>query len=321
MAWFINFLLNFIQYHYIIYGFSYVYIDIGKRIIKFYIYLKIYVYILNLIYAGLTIYCLLRAINQTKLYFKNETLLEISYNILYMSHIFIFVNVIFRRIKEETYLKKWFKIFLPLQINYFDKLTQLPCDKSIERFQIFNILLILLQNYYVIYLIILKMIELKWSSAMDMFVLNLFAIMENYIMIHHIFILCYIKYVFLKLNHQLRNGQINEYLVQIYIKLSLLMREVNRINGPLIFGVLLCQLMNFSIHLYTLFEMIIDSGSIMFVDITYPCIVTVLFINMFVYFLICDQLYKTTLETGELLMLYDTANEMEQVIYKIVDIT
>lgn len=109
-----NFLLNFIQCHHIFYGFTFIYIDIGKPI-----YLKIYVYLLNLIYAALIAYCFLEAINLTTKYFINELIMQLSYNIIYLAHMFMFVGLIWMRIKEEIFLRKWFKIIHPLQTTYF----------------------------------------------------------------------------------------------------------------------------------------------------------------------------------------------------------
>lgn len=304
-----NFLLNFIQCHYIFYGFTFIYIDIGKRTIKFPIYLKIYVYFLNLIYAALIVYCFLEALNLTTKYFVNELIMQLSYNIIYLAHMFMFVGLIWMRIKEEIFLKKWFKIILPLQTTYFDIHSQSLTDKTAERFQIFNVLILFIQGYYVLYKIALELMNKSWITLLETCVFNLFSLMENYIMIHHIFILCYIKNCFTKLNNELRIGEIHEAFAKIYLRISLLMREVNIINGPLIFLVLFCQLMQISIYIQMMFELFATSGYFFIMDLVMPFIIATIFLNIFLYFLICDQLYNTLKETGDILLLYDASKE------------
>lgn len=40
-----------------------------------------------------------------------------------------------------------------------------------------------------------------------------------------------------------------------------------------------------------------------------PFIIATIFLNIFLYFLIYDQLYSTLKETGEILLLYDASKE------------
>lgn len=314
MACFIKFLLNFIQYHYMFYGFSYMYIDIGKCKVKFSVYMKIYVYFLNLIYSILSIYILMGTLIQTEIYFNVDSIMEISNNILQFARLFIFMGLIFLRIKEERLLKKWLKLFSHLQTTYFDQQSQLTLDTTAERFQIVNILLIFLLGYYNIYDITSELLNEKWSSFWQKSLYTIYPLMENYIMIHHIFILCCLKKCYSKLNNELKSGKIRNSFARIYIDTSFLLREVNILNGPIIFLVILSQLVQIPLNAHIQFEYFVMNGAIFIFDYLLLLFIMSLALNIFLYFLICDQLYKTIKETGEILRLYDAKNENHQVI-------
>lgn len=317
MSQLFNFLIRLIQYHYIFYGLTYVYIDNSKRIVKFSIYLKIYVYIINIIYAVLAIHDLFSVILVAKYNLNGDEIYTYCDTILYIIRLSIFAQLFLLRIREEISLKKWLKIFSPIQNTFFSRISQeLSNDKFTQRLQIFNMLIILLESVYALCMFLVYLIDENWKMLMTFCIYGFFAIMENYIMIRHSFILCYIRSCYAKLNNQLKNEQIEKSIANVYNNLDLVIQEVNVLNGPVIFAVIMCQLVQMSLNIYNIFEIIINFDPFLLLDLTIliePSIFIILVINISVYFLLCDGVNRIVRETGEILKTYVTKSENEQV--------
>lgn len=316
MSQLFNFLIRLIQYHYIFYGLTYVYIDNSKRIVKFSIYLKIYVYIINIIYAVFAIHNLLSVILEAKYNLNGNEIYTYCDTILYIIRLSIFAQLFLLRIREEISLKKWLKIFSPFQNIFFSRMYHELNDKFTHRLQIFNMLIILLESVFALCMFFAYLIDENWKMVMKFCIYGFFAIMENYIMIRHSFILCYIRSCYAKLNNQLKNEQIEKSIANVYNNLDLVIQEVNILHGPVIFAVIMCQLVQISLNIYNIFEIIINFDPFLLLDLTIliePSIFIILVINISVYFLLCDGVNRIVKETGEILKTYVTKRKNEQV--------
>lgn len=228
-----KFLLRFIQYYNVLCGFTYIYVDIENRSIKFSIFVKIYVYFVNLLQTILTIYHHGRLLRNLTNYFSLNQAMDYIYICRYCHHMLIFPLYIWLRHKEEQFLKECLKIFLPLQTDYFDKHSRIPLNKLMPKPQIIYIFMMLINGIYNIYCLLTKPISpywWQWAAVTEDIVL----LLERYIMFNHSFMLSYIIYCFSILNNQLENYQIVKKFSQIYYKLSVLLEQVNIINNPMI---------------------------------------------------------------------------------------
>lgn len=306
-----NLLLRLIQYFNIFYGFTYIYIDIENLKVKYSIYIKIYVYCINLIQAFITISYFLESLKYTAVFLKSNTLMEILFLITFIIRFLIFLGLLWFRIQEEKYIKKWFKLFKTLQITSYDKMPKKSRNNTMKKAQIFCILIIFLHALYTGHKILPALLFCDWRDISLLYTNNFFIALEKCILFHHSFILSYINFNFLQLNNQLKNQKLQIDFFNIYRKFSLILKQVNRIYGSLIFSVLFCQIIGIASFAYTIFLYIINNNLVNYTDYIEPCIMIMLSFNNFLYFLICNEVSKTTIETGGIIKEY-TGNKLNQ---------
>lgn len=293
MSCLINFSYRLIQYYGILYGFSYAYYDIANHMVKYFKYIKYYVYFINLLYAALALYFLE---NYIAILINNiqDPVMEYMYIISYITNMFILTFLIRLRWKERDILEKWQPIYSELQIKYFPRLICFTTNKTLELIRIFNILIIFPQICYTIFRVIFHVKNKEWYDLMQCCLANYFLAMSNYIMLRHSFILCYIYNCFMKISKLLKTEGTNKSLIYIYYKLSLLMQEMNAINGSIILSVFIYQVIEIAIHIQIFFDMllIIDFlDSTGYVDVF---VIIMMPLNICLYFFICDRLYRNT---------------------------
>lgn len=308
-------IFNLYQFYRIFFGFSYAYIDLEKRIVKFNIFVKIYVTFVNIICAAMLIYYIksnsediLRTIANASGLIVWDTLIES------ICCLFIVIGLIVLRIKEE----KAFKELYLSHINYINEIPNMATDKIAERIIIFYILIFFTHGIYILYRFFLLTISGKWIKWIEYDTMKLFIAIQNNIMFQHCLILSYINNLYSKLNVQLENGDnVQGTFSHIYVQLSLLVEHVNAINGPMIFVIFLFQI----IYLATSIRIIYHEGLLMdndmFLDPSILGFTFLISINLFLYFLICDRFYSTTCKTGDILKEYNIKNHNSEVFYLI----
>lgn len=195
-------------------------------------------------------------------------------------------------------------IFLPLQAEYFDKLSEIPSNKLSETAQICNISIMLSYAIYSNYLVICDLIGARWLSIMSRISDDFFTLLERYIMIKHSIMLCYISYFYSKLNKHLENRDVTMPLANLYYKLTLQLEQVNIVNSPMIFFTLFSQLLAICSYMHMVVLAIINKN--MYKYLYYPEYIMrgVLVFSLFIYFLICECVYKTMRKTKDILMEY-----------------
>lgn len=306
MTCLINLLLRSIQYYSIFNGFTFLYIDIERNIVKLSKFLKYYTISVNLIYAVVSIHFIFRKFYSILLNDKDD--LIYFYILVYIIDIYLIVRLILLRLHEEKVLKKWLKAFsTSLTISQFNKQPQLSTDKTTKVFQILTIILIFMFGFYNIYMVILHLIQNKWYGILEDCIFHYFVIMEYYIMMHHSFILCYIGNCFSNLNNDIRNERIRRAIGRIYFELSLILQELNILYGPCIAAVLLSQIIQIALNVINMFDAIMFMNivnKIIYVDLIIPCLITLQSINIFLYFKICDHIGCVARKTGSILMEY-----------------
>lgn len=309
-----NWLLYFIQYYEIFYGLSYFYANIEKHLVKFYKFIKIYVYFINLIHTIILIDDVTNFI-MSKLRFKHngaETLEFLGY-VTHFGRLLKLIFLIEMRVKEENFFKKWHELLATLQSEYFDKVSCITTDKMTERFQIFNILLIFVHFGYGVYRVIYHLYYGGVLPIVEESAFIYFTALDNYILFHHSLILSLIAKWFAKLNYKLRNEDIEENSVKSYLILYRLLENLNIIYGKIVFIVLSTQLVEISVDVFSIFQFWILLHFHNTVAIWAFAQHTTFGIHIFLYYLICERVNRTENETGGILMEYIAKKENSMV--------
>lgn len=289
MSYLTNFIFSSYQLYAIFCGFTYIYVDIERRIMKSFRYIKIYVYIINLICLILLIYYFYIQFRNIQEYVKYNVVMDYINTVLYLLRIIIFGGLMWQRLKIENFHKIW-------RISYFDKLLPLPADKTMKRILILNIFIIYLQAFDVLYRAAVIVKYTHWIFLKQFSILEIFIAMENYVLLHHSLQLYYIKRCFTSLNNQLKNQKYVEKLSNIYSKLYLLLQQMNIINSPSIFGVFVSQLLHISLNVRRIVEVIRHN---FYWDIKELYRISLFSSNIIIYFLICNRVYRIFREIGE----------------------
>lgn len=305
MTCFINLLLRSIQYYSIYYGFTYLYVDIEGYIVKLSKFIKLYTNIVNLIYAVVSIYFFRRKI---KFLIFHGDVLSYFYILVYLIELYIFTRLLMLNLHLEKALKKWLKVYSQLLINLqLDKQPLLSINKISKFCQILTIVLIYMLGIYNAHAIFTNLRYEEWYDVLNDSMFHYFAILENYVMLQHSFIVSYIANCFSRLNFLKRNRQICKDFGRIYYELSLVLKEVNILNGPCVLGVLLSQIIQIALNVINMFENILvmnTMNDIYFMDLITPGITMIQSTNIFLYFTICNRIYWTTEETGRIIREY-----------------
>lgn len=293
------------QFYTIFFAFTYIFIDIEKRIVKCYSCIKIYVYFINLLYAILLLYYFQLQLTNRIQYITWNAIMDYVNMILYIFRLIILGGLICQRLQLENLLNKW-------QISYMDQLIHLTTDKFMRMMLILNILIVYLQTFDVLQRVFVILKYKLWELLREFSLLEIFIAMENYILLQHLFSLNYIKCYFSSLNNQLKNQQILGNLANIYSDLTLLLTKVNGISSPIIFCVFICQLLHISLNARHLFEVL---RHIILWDIKEFYRICLFSSNILLYFLICNRIYKTLRATGEILKEYDDKQQNQEVSF------
>lgn len=307
-----NLVIHIIQIFGTLLGFSYVYFNFEGRQVKFYTILKIYVYLINITYTGVVYFIIDFIFN---LSFNEEYLENFMVITFYISGAYVMCHLILLRIKEERVIKKWIVIFLPLQTIYFDKILYITNVKNTTTIPRFTYLIVFGHSIYNLYIVFTNLIpEVDIIGAVESS-LPIFLIgLQHYILLHHGFILYYINNCFSKLNCLLDHGQVHEPLANIYLKLSSLLHEINNIYGSIIMIILFSQVISISLQFYGLVELFYVNIYLSTNHLLELIVNTLLLVNVFLYYVICNQLCDTTKDTGQILKQYSTRDQNQEVL-------
>lgn len=302
------------QYFGIILGFVYSFVNTKKYEIKFYIIVKIYVYLINILSLYEAIYMVMQNL---KYYDANEGLKLIPL-IPKIAHILTILFYILLRIQEEQMYKKLFNILLTLQRKYFGKIIHISSDNITEIILILQICLIFSMMAHRLKEIIVQIWMGEWKYSMNLFILVVYKIMTHYILYQHGFILNYINNILLSLNNQLRLQEIAEPFAKVYINTSLILQQLNNIYSPILFGALLEIVMTQSTYMFGIFSILYQTPNLF--DITFVIIQFGEYLNVTLYFLICERISKTIKDTDRIIMEYNTRKQNLEVCFLVFNV-
>ncbi|KAM7343847.1 uncharacterized protein ACRADG_010757 [Cochliomyia hominivorax] len=299
-----NFFVRFALYYGIFLGLTYIYVDIHKRRVKCYKFVKFYVYFINLFYISMQLCAFLESLSYI-FFFNTNAVKSYAYDILQIAPFFVFASLMWFRFKEENALEKLYKIILPLQLTYFDKIPFKTDSTAVEIVLSFKILILVGHSCSSLLNIVRLSIYFEWRKMFEESLKNYFIIMLFYVLLHHVLILHYINYCFSKLNAQLKYDQVLVPFANIYLQLSVILEEINNINGPTIFIVLFAVILSITFYIYEVFDLMYNIFFIRNHDVLIHFVVFIwLSIDMFLYYLFCDLVHGTTKNTREIILEY-----------------
>lgn len=307
--------MYFLQYYGIFFGLTYIFVNIEKRLVKFYVLVKIYVYFVNLIYAGTLIYFMIDFIKD--IFYVNEAnaLMEFAYIMQNIARLFTIIYLVIMRIKEEKAFKKLHTLYVQIQSTNFNKITQTSTDKITEIIQIFNIVLIYCHGVYTIYRVVLHLVAGGWLTVMEESSFLFYTVINNYVLFRHSLILSLIGKWLSNLNNQLNTTEINYNFPSVYHKVCLLMDEVNQVNGNVILSALISQVITVSINIYYVTIIVLTQGIFNMSAFWVSSILLIIFVYILLYFLICDRFNSITQETVDILKEYNEKQQNQEVYY------
>lgn len=312
-----NLLFRFSQYYGIFFGFTYALIDFKKCEIKFNNNVKINVYLLNFItLLPMSIYKLKGSIK----FFVQDIGLTVIQVIPNIVSVFVLPVLICRRLKEEQFHKSVFETFISRQKRNFEKLQHSSVDKCTNKILIVQISILFALTVYRLGDCIIYIIEGYWWNATVNYLDFNFTWLSHYILWHHGFILCYINYIFLKLNTQLdyydQVLEMKQSFAEIYIENYCILQKWNTINSFSVFIALLQVLVSQIFSIFEVVHYIVIVNMTSNIDILHVINLSVSMfelINIFLYYLICERISKTLKDTGRIIMEYSTRKQNREV--------
>lgn len=150
-----------------LHGLTYIHIDIGGRVIKISKILKFYSYISNILRISLMIYNIPIIFGLLDQIYIDNTVRVYSAEVFYICRIIILAFITLLYFKDDIFLRKCLKIFLPFQTIYPERFSLLSTDKFLKRIQICYILIVFLQFLYDLTVMIRRILSNQWLYAIQ----------------------------------------------------------------------------------------------------------------------------------------------------------
>ncbi|KAI8119519.1 hypothetical protein CVS40_8915 [Lucilia cuprina] len=281
-----NWLLRLTFCHGFLTNFSTAYIDFNGRLVKLFFLVKIFVYLQEFCFIAYEIHIFPTGYQLRKSVSIGEVL---NFYAMHFCRVFFSIIFLLWRIKGDRAYIKCLESLDEMQTKYFDNLQQTTNDKTMKIYLILNIIIVNINNWYG-------------------------SIIHNALLHHAIALYC-VNNCYTKLNNELQHNRAEPPLGKIYVKLSFLFKQVNIIFGPIIFGVLLCLLFLNALFCHSFVLDITRFGFVIVFDsLKWELSVFIFYyIDMCLYYLICDRLRKTLIETDRITLEYISRNRNYEV--------
>lgn len=299
-----NFLYQLFHIWGVLHGYSYTTVDVKNNVITFNTYLKIYAYLQNIFMLCIDLYCIE---NSMESYSPD---LGLSYTqVIYDTITAItIILLIILRIREERTYEQIYKTLITSRKLYFEK-----TDKTIEMIQILQIFIILSfeVHRFIEIVDIISLGSLEFILTESSVFLN--TSLGQYVLWHHALILNYFNTILLNINKQLENDNAQEPFSEIYIKISLVMEQLNSMNSPIVFTVFLYILTKLAANMFGVFGF--GLRGVEYYPIIWYCIgpQLIVIVNIYLYYLICNRVNDTIQDTQRILREYNEKQQNKEV--------
>ncbi|KAM7343146.1 uncharacterized protein ACRADG_010292 [Cochliomyia hominivorax] len=283
-------LLHFVQGFCILLGFTTIVIDFKRNRLNTYKTVKIYVTLIN-IYVIYLIVKTIYSIWQTDI-------VNITFEILFstvlvvVARVLLVLFVVGKRRSRDKILRKFLKEIFYLQEKYFIKYANKSKDTKLRKLWLLSSGIFLLHIFNFGFYIYKENLFENADALIELHEFSIVISMQQIIMLHHTFILCYIYESFSFINQLLPSDS----SIITYFQLCELLNQVNKIYSPLIFCLQLKFLVFFSTYLFMfiIFFDLIES----FAFFLYGNFYFFLMIHIFIYFFMCHKISEIESETN-----------------------
>lgn len=283
-------LLKFIMFYIMMSGYTTIYIDFKRLLIKSSKFIKISTFMYNLLFILTTPSAIQINFSHVVLNTDNPVIGYANAGII-VARLVSMLVVIIMRPNRNRQLRKWLEKVLAVQSSYFNRFSQVPRDTKLRMWLYFNIFLTLFHNLNILVLVGQWLVAGKWRSIYDIYIFSGIIVLQHSIMLHHAMLLCYLHECFSVLNYQLLNNDFNKDLSKTYFDLCALWQQLNVIFSPVNFWLQLCLLItNSMVGFVGILNLI--SSNLDFKLYTYllgSSLYILICFHMHVYFMICDR--------------------------------
>lgn len=219
--------------------------------------------------------------------------------------------------KRDADLVKWLKKFMLIQTSYFDRFQHIPTDKSLRKYLLINMFLMLTHGFSLFGNIFEFYLHNDLSRFFDLYMLCGIINLQHFTMWYHEVVLCYLHECCSKLNYQLQHKEMDPKLGLIYYQVTELITEINHILSSIIIWTQLCLIITNAIVGYI--SILYFTGSIMGTETdSYDFLLggklyILLCAQMYFYFRLSDRVVKTTRNTSFILKMYSTKETITEV--------
>ncbi|XP_013100571.2 gustatory receptor for bitter taste 22e-like [Stomoxys calcitrans] len=286
-------------------------IDLTKRRLKNpNRFIKAVVYFGNILPLVSMPYSLALNFEHTQLYVANPLALS-AHNVNAVMRFLVVTVVIVTIRNRDARLTKWLEKAMEIQVQYFDRFSQVPKDISHRKWLYLNSIISVIHN-------IITAISAYNESKKNIHALDgadldgLFCMVtcQHMYMLHHAALLCYMRECLSTLHNQLRIGQFDADLSFIYYNIRKLLHELNGIYNPVLLVIHLCLIISNSLvgYVVLLTMMIPELSSGLFLYLFGGKVYLLFLVHMYIYYELCDSVEKMVKETDDILKEISTPN-------------
>lgn len=321
MKYYKYFLLQFIQWFCIFFGFTTIIIDFQKLHLKTSKPVKFYVTFVNLVF----LYFIIKTVYYKFWYsdFNKFTFVTLfSYAFIVVILIIFGIGVIILRLHRDQLLEKCLRELLILHYEHFPNYDRYNRNNIIRKLCIINILILIAHSINFIIFIHKILMLVRFNTLIEIYSMGSLTTMQHIIMLHHATILCYIYEFFILNNEKLLNDcNVLKFKI-IYIRLCLILKQINKIYSPLIAGLQLNIIMVYSFTLLS-FAISILTKTLSFDNwlskINWSFFI-LLIIHLIIYFFICDKFNRLKFDTDIIMLQFMEMDYNQEVSFFIIPI-
>lgn len=215
------------------------------------------------------------------------------------------------RLQRDQLLEKCLRELLILHSEYFTNYDIYNRTNIIRKLCIINVLILIVHSINFIIFIHKILMLVRFYTLVEIYSMSSLMTMQHIIMLHHATILCYIYEFFIINNETLLNVcNVIKFKI-IYIRLCLILKQLNKIYSPLIAALQLNIIMVYSFTLLS-FAINILTKTISFDNwlskLNWSFFI-LLIIHLIIYFFICDKFNRLKFDTDIIMLQF---MEMDQ---------
>lgn len=283
------------------------YLDLAKRQVKHLrIWLKTLVYMPIIVNAVLMPFSLEETFKMSHQYLSNPVIIYAN-NTTAMAKIVLFFVFALTMQGRDRNLEKWLQTMIEIQTSYFDRYPSRGVAKDMSHRKWLYLSSGIAVLHYVLESTRSSIKNFATEDAnIAWFTFFLLLTLQHTLMLVHGTLLCHLRECFSVLNIQMAGKSHDPQLPFIYNRLRCQYRELNRLYGPSMLGVIVCLLLSNSMVGYVALVILLipdvdaDSFRYLFGSLFYGF----LLLHWYIYFMLCQKVETTIKDIDVILCEY-----------------